>query len=381
MKSQNRILTTGAVIIFTFAVAWQSLASPVTNSANGQNTIDILFAYTTEAATEAGGLTALKVAYIDNGVRLLNEALTNSQTNAQIRVIPKLIEVSGVPVPQSQQDVSNILAALSKPDGDFSQVHQYRQQLKADILVLIFNGSVKMGKANLGQAPVDSNRNRACMVTHLATFGESYVFPHEFAHILGCNHQNEKGITPYAAGYNPGDGWRTIEANGGIAVPYFSANRTVTTANYGTIQIGNAANADCSRSIREVGAAFSLFGDNLPAINTSANRYVTSIKDANTLTVDTLPFDKSYTGTSTKATVVFSVTAGRNYWVTVEETGNSAPVAVKVKDMNGKQVLDITAFPREFESIKFNATTSGTYSLTTGNEFRSSAYRIQIKLE
>lgn len=358
-------------------------------------TVDILFAYTKEAAQEAGGASALKAAYIDNGIRLLNEGLTNSQTNLQVRAIPMLVEVSGMTAPASDQGVTDLLSSFSNANGDFAQVHKFRQQQKGDVMVLIFNGSQKAGKANLGKLPAPA------MVTHLGTFDLSYIFPHEFAHILGCGHQGTTGTTPYAAGFNSGgDGvWRTIEANNGFSIPYFSAPRTVTTkitrlvngqrvTRDEAIVIGDATKADCSRNIREMGADYSRLGDSLPTV-TAAGRYAAALVDSSKVETSPVPFDKSYTGTGTTATVLFSATAGKTYTVTIDGTTASAPVQLTVKDaagtpivlkdQAGAQITNFTAFPGAVTTGTFTAASTGVYMVSTANSFKSAAYRIQIK--
>jgi hypothetical protein len=115
------------------------------------------------------------------------------------------------------------------------------------------------------------------MVTQYSTFDASYVFAHEFGHVLGCAHFGETGMFPYSSGFTMtagGKKFRTIENNGAVSAPYFSQNTTAT-VNGQKVAIGDATH-DCAKDIKEVAPAFSKFGGTLPAI-TGAGKYAAKL--------------------------------------------------------------------------------------------------------
>ena len=254
----------------------------------------VLFAFTREAADAVGGSQKIKER-VDNGLRLLNGALKNSATGVQVHAVAKFVEVTGVAKPTTNAKVGEMLREVTDVNGRFSGVHQARADLRADMVCLIFDGHA-MGQANLGKPPADRMAPRAIMVTQHGTFGESYIFPHEFGHVLGCAHQGEEGgMAPYARGYSPisiagalNNPWRTVTANGGVSLPYFSANRQVTQryqkpdASHAdaTVQVGTPQN-DCARAIRESGPAYARLGDHLTRPANNAAAYATRLVTPN----------------------------------------------------------------------------------------------------
>jgi len=188
--------------------------------------ITILFAYTTSAAIAAGGPKNIK-RDVDYGMGLLNTALANNQIPLTVRAITQYVQVDYAAA-STDAAVTDLLTELRKTNGKFNKVHQFRQQTRADIVCLVFSGYT-MGKADL---------NGAFMVCHYAAFGDSYVFPHEFGHVLGATH--EAGMN-----FNFGENaYRTIANNGGVSIPYFSQPRTITMSLAGasrTFTIGDAS--------------------------------------------------------------------------------------------------------------------------------------------
>ncbi|MEM7371415.1 MAG: hypothetical protein AAF587_22565 [Bacteroidota bacterium] len=199
MKSFIRLLITLCVASFFFS-------APTVKAQDNGGEITILFAYTTSAAISAGSVKNLK-RNIDGGMLLLNDALANNFFPYSISAVAEYVEVEYGAVP-SKNDVHNLLTELDKTDGKFNKIHQFRQQKKADIVCLVFSGYT-MGQANL---------NGDMMVCHYKAFDKSYVFPHEFGHIMGATHEAGMLITVNGTSY------RTITNNQGVAIPYFSTN-------------------------------------------------------------------------------------------------------------------------------------------------------------
>jgi hypothetical protein len=178
---------------------------------NPPNTeITILFAYTTNAAIAAGGPKNIK-RDVDNGMSLLNTALANNNITLTVRAITEFVQVEYGSA-TSDAAVTDLLAELRKTNGKFNKVHQFRQQKQADMVCLVYSGFA-MGKADL---------DGAFMVCHYSTFGDTYVFPHEFGHLMGATHEAGKTFN-----FGEGPTYRTVAANGGVAIPYFSEPRTI----------------------------------------------------------------------------------------------------------------------------------------------------------
>ncbi|RMF25086.1 MAG: hypothetical protein D6765_10835, partial [Bacteroidetes bacterium] len=125
--------------------------------------ITILFAYTTKAAMEVGGPKEIKK-NVDNGLRLLNEALENSRIGYKAVAVPQFVHIKDL----STQDAntSDLIGEFNKPDGKYNQVHQYRKQLKADLLCLIFEG----GRTSKGML-----NGEVMVVTAKGAWGGSYI--------------------------------------------------------------------------------------------------------------------------------------------------------------------------------------------------------------
>jgi len=216
-----------------------------------QKEITILFAYTTQAACAVGGPKEIK-SRVDGGMKLLNEALKNSNIGCTVTAVPEFVEVQYGSA-KNKDEVSTLLTELGKPSGKFNKVHQFRQQKKADMVCLIFSGYT-MGLAN---CPGEF------MVTHYETFGSSYVFPHEFGHNLGATHEAGMHFS------SNGQTFRTVSNNGGVSIPYYSEkNRTISYAfpkETKTITLGDATH-DNAGTMRARVAQQSAFGEGLQAV-------------------------------------------------------------------------------------------------------------------
>lgn len=179
--------------------------------------ITVLFAYTKRAALDIGGGAKEIKNQVDYGMKLLNDALKNSNIGYGVTAVAEYVEVDMM---DEVSDARGLLTELGKVEGKYNKVHQYRQMKQADIVCLIFNGSDAKGIANLfGDL----------MVCHIYTFDGSYIFAHEFGHNLGAVHSNKEG-EPYQRTYHHkfNDQWYgTVSNNGRIAIPYFSENRTI----------------------------------------------------------------------------------------------------------------------------------------------------------
>lgn len=241
----------------------------------GQNKeITILFAYTTKAAMEVGGHKEIKK-NVDNGLKLLNEGLTNSNIGYKAVAIPEFVHVKDLSI----QENSDLISEFAKADGRYNKVHKFRKTKRADLLCLIFEGgSNKTSKGMLN--------GEVMVVTAKGAWDGSWIFPHEFGHVLGAIHGDDVGN---GKNYNftiDGTRYRTISNNGGVSIPYFSEDRTVNHVKDGkshSIKIGDKdyQNAVTMRKNAPQKAAL---GDNLPDVSDAPNAL-----DAELVNPETVP--------------------------------------------------------------------------------------------
>lgn len=238
---------------------------------NGE--INVLFAYTSRAAIQAGGPGELKK-NVDNGISLLNEALRNSNIGYTAVIIPRFVEVTSEDQPKNSTEVRGLLDELRKTDGKYSGVHKFRKDLQGDIVCLIFSGYT-MGMADSHNGAIIAGQ---FMVCHYETFGGNWVFPHEFGHNLGAQHDPTKNSNGSNSPYNWKYGlntYRTVSNNGGVAIPYFSEDRTVQYEIDGqmrNIKLGDR-NYDNVKIMKQVAPLAAAMSDNLPSISVSGNAY------------------------------------------------------------------------------------------------------------
>ncbi|MEK7256706.1 MAG: M12 family metallo-peptidase, partial [Bacteroidota bacterium] len=216
--------------------------------------ITILFAYTDKAAVAAGSPAEIKKR-VDVGMTNLNAAFVNNGIGYTVKAIAEYVEVEYDAAP-TEDDVDALLAELRNPDGKFNKVHQYRKQKQADVVCLIFTG-FSMGKADL---------NGSMMVMHhgAGAFGGSYVFPHEFGHVMGATHEAGKRFTIGNTTY------RTISNNGGVSIPYYSQDKKTITYMGQSLTIGDAEHDNAGTILKNASAKSNL-GENLPNVPASAN--------------------------------------------------------------------------------------------------------------
>lgn len=259
---------------------------------NAPATIDILVVFTPAVRTSfqvasAGGINA----YIANMVANANVAFANSHTGITLQLAHSE-EVDYIePVPHNMETT---LRRLQNPtDGFMDEVHTLRRKYDADLVALITVENDWGGMAytlhNTAGSP-----NLGFSVTSVASgAGTSQTFAHEIGHNMGLGHAAQQtsgradGIFSYSYGWrfqgnvnNPwgnrfystvmayqGGQFYTGAANGqGLIserIPFFS-NPSITHLD---ATIGNATQADASRSLRELKHVVAFYSDriaNLP---------------------------------------------------------------------------------------------------------------------
>ena len=325
---------------------------------NPPNTeITILFAYTTSAAIAAGGPKNIK-RDVDYGMGLLNTALVNNNIPLTVRAITQYVEVD-YGAASTDAAVTDLLTELRKTNGKFNKVHQFRQQKQADMVCLVFSGYT-MGKADL---------NGAFMVCHYAAFNDSYVFPHEFGHVLGATHEAGMNFS-----FGEGPTYRTIAANGGVSIPYFSEPRTITLSLAGanrSVTLGDASHNNAG-TIRTNMTAKSALGEALTPVANAAGAANAKLVDPLTASMPTgsaAPYTiTSFTVSSTGTiNVKYSCTDAVTIKVEGYDAGATTPFGGFSTSLNPSvQTVDLPGwgnpYPGDRYELKVNNVVIKTYT-------------------
>ena len=194
-----------------------------------QSVIDVAVFYTPATRENVGGIDEIATA-IDLMVAETNTAYSNSGVNQRI----KLVAVEEVVGYTEQHDLQVDLFRLRSPsDGYMDEIHDIRDAVAADVVLLIPVGSI--GWAFQMFVPSTSSESQAFGVVNAK---HSSTFAHELGHIMGLQHDrhevcgnNCSNVTrfPYAFGYenqralepSPPDTafWRTIMAYNSQCAP------------------------------------------------------------------------------------------------------------------------------------------------------------------
>lgn len=168
--------------------------------------IDVMVAYTKQALTAEGSLTALK-ARIGLGVAEMNQGYKNSGVNPRIRLVH--IESSGYDeVGDFETDLNRL---LNPSDGIMDNIHNVRNTYGADMVGLVLASETYCGLASsimASEANAYMTVSRACVTGY-------YSFAHEFGHLQGARHDTyvDPTTTPFAYGHGftyAAGGWRTV---------------------------------------------------------------------------------------------------------------------------------------------------------------------------
>ncbi|OQW31325.1 MAG: hypothetical protein A4E19_20355 [Nitrospira sp. SG-bin1] len=230
-----------------------------TAAATTNTVVDLLVVYTSTARSRQGGQAAMN-ALIAMGVDLANQAYGNSRIAMQLRLV-RAAEVSY----RETGDMSTDLSRLQRTnDGFMDQVHQLRNQYKADLVAMI----VDNGGAYCGIAYVMANGPRASFAGYAFSVTArdcvaNNTLTHELGHNMGDAHDRASGGTgvfPYSYGYrDPIGKFRTIMAYAcpNVSCPrvkYFSNPKILINGRPAGIdhRIDPSRSADNARSMNEV---------------------------------------------------------------------------------------------------------------------------------
>ena len=233
--------------------------SVTTAAATTITNVDLLVVYTPTARARQGGQAAMN-ALIALGVDLANQAYSNSGIAMQLR-LARAAEVAY----RESGNISTDLTRLRKTtDGFMDQVHQLRNQYKADLVALIVdNGGGYCGIAYvMANGPRASFANYAFSVTDRECVANN-TLTHELGHNMGNAHDRASGGTgvfAYSYGYRDTVGkFRTIMAYPcpNVSCPrvkYFSNPKILINGRPAGVdhRINPTNSADNARSMNEV---------------------------------------------------------------------------------------------------------------------------------
>ncbi len=225
---------------------------------------DVLFAYTPAAAAACN---------IDGLIDIIEEEANSIYSTCQIQA--RMNVVHRMQVNYSEISISTDLAHLHDHDNVIDEVHTYRTQYGADVVVLIVDSD---GSAAGQAATVDAYLpSQGFAVVQYEHASDNYVFLHEIGHLFGCDHEIDNDLyndIPYP--YNHGfkrktyPKYKTIMATafGDPSVerkPYFSTPSFNIMIDGSTYPIGSVDDENSSRVHNERANVIANFMD-LPLI-------------------------------------------------------------------------------------------------------------------
>ena len=197
----------------------------------------VLVMYTPDAEASSG---ANMYGHSQLCVDVMNQALANSDIGREA----ELVFVGRADFTETGDMKNDLILFKNDNDGVMDNVHNLRIQYAADVCVLIVNENhyTLCGKA----AALRSSSEYAFALVGWGCSVNKYTFPHEIAHLFGCQHAISNGTdpnldadAPHAHGYINSSNWHTIMAsnNNTTRIPYWS-NPNV---NYGGQPTGTPA--------------------------------------------------------------------------------------------------------------------------------------------
>lgn len=234
------------LLVFLFGLAGCELAS--TGFPPEDDTVDItlLVVYTPEAAVAAGDINQI----IDDAVSTTNAAYRASGVDITLNVVHRA-EIA-YQMTERFQDVARL---VHQSDGFLDEVHPLRNEVEADIVLLVPDRA----EATMNAAIMAVPENAFAVVHWEHLDAPVYGLAHELGHLQGARHSliHDTSVEPFAWGHGfRNDQVRTIMANGPMPrVPRFSGPGQVWEGHV----LGDALTADVVRVLNETAVYVSNF--------------------------------------------------------------------------------------------------------------------------
>ena len=176
-----------------------------------RSNVDVLVAYTTQSRIAAGSKEAME-AMIALAMSESNQAYTDSGVAIRLRNVA-MREVSGV---ESGDWVEMLDQLQTDNDGFFDEVHDLRDEVGADEVVLIVETDSACGIAYVMTDPSPSFEDNAFATVSRTCATGYYSFGHEIGHNMGSAHHRsygETGAYDWSYGHRDPEGaFRTVMA-------------------------------------------------------------------------------------------------------------------------------------------------------------------------
>ncbi|NVK22967.1 MAG: hypothetical protein HWD86_10655 [Kangiellaceae bacterium] len=216
-------------------------------------TIRVMVHYTPAAASASGDINGL----IDLAMAETNQGYANSNVTINLQLAGKYM----VNYTESGS-FSTDLSRYREFDGVMDEIHSTRDQVSADVGVLLINNASSCGLAS----SIGSTAATAFANAHWDCATGYYSFGHEIGHLQSARHdpRTDSSTTPYAYGHGyqySNGGWRTIMAynckgrTGCTRINYWS-NPYVT---YNGVPMGTVDQSHNSRVLNETKSTLAAF--------------------------------------------------------------------------------------------------------------------------
>jgi alpha-tubulin suppressor-like RCC1 family protein len=339
----SRIRRGALFAVFLALVAGFAAHAPDARAAavNEAHTLDILFVYTDATERKFNGEDGMK-ARANAEIEYNNKCYDNSLITAKHRLVGIRKVVGYSEANTSFED--DLYALTDKTDGIMDVVHEWRNELAADLVSLMRSTNYN-GVAGLAWLMPSIAGNPD---TGFSVIGPdvTWSYAHEVGHNLGCGHNREQGgagIFPYSYGYLLPNGTGTIMSYTPNYIPHFS-NPEVQYAGIPTgVPETESNSADCAKTINQtlpVAVTYRRYkpGAETPVITPPGGNF--AVEQTATITCATQGAVIRYTLDGTEATETSPI--------------YSAPIELRYSATVSARAFPASGIPSEPASATFN---------------------------